>query len=205
MQTHWTGAVESALGGGGGAALERVLGDVTALLDALAESVMRDLPAVLRKKFEHLVTELVHQVREICARGVRFALIASAQRDVTRRLAAHGVSSSGAFEWLAEMRYYYDAAAAAGVRAVCASRVGDARRRTAAAKLPTSTDAEQAAARLALQRVLTIRIANASFNYGWEYLGVGERLVQTPLTDRCACSRARSVVVGVTVVIVQAT
>jgi len=84
-----------------------------------------------RKKFEQLITELVHQ------------------RDVIRQLVSEGVKSAADFGWLIHMRFYWDA---------------------------KETD---------VLKALSIKMANSSFDYGYEYLGVQDRLVQTPLTDRC--------------------
>ncbi|KAK7789348.1 hypothetical protein R5R35_002380 [Gryllus longicercus] len=115
----------------GMAPLERVLAQVGATLNVLADSVLQEQPPLRRKKLEHLINEFVHK------------------RTVTRRLIAIRISSPKAFEWLTEMRFYFD---------------------------PRQTDVLQQ---------LTIHMANARFFYGFEYLGVQDRLVQTPLTDRC--------------------
>lgn len=77
------------------------------------------------------ITELVHQ------------------RDVTRSLIKSKIDNAKSFEWLSQMRFYFD---------------------------PKQTDVLQQ---------LSIQMANAKFNYGFEYLGVQDKLVQTPLTDRC--------------------
>ncbi|KAL0081796.1 dynein heavy chain [Phycomyces blakesleeanus] len=100
-------------------------------LNVLADAVLLDLSAIKRRKCEHLVTELVHQ------------------RDVTRQLLNDKACSTKDFNWLYQMRYYFNPAVENPIHR------------------------------------LSIKMANASFYYGYEYLGVVDRLVQTPLTDRC--------------------
>ncbi|XP_035447293.1 dynein heavy chain, cytoplasmic isoform X4 [Spodoptera frugiperda] len=130
-QILWSEDVEAALASGGGEGLKRVLAHVENMLNILADSVLQEQPPLRRKKLEHLINEFVHK------------------RTVTRRLIASDVNSPRSFEWLCEMRFYFD---------------------------PRNNDVLQQ---------LTIHMANAKFLYGFEYLGVQDRLVQTPLTDRC--------------------
>ena len=111
--------------------LEIVLRNVENTLKVLADSVLQDQLAIRRRKLEHLIIEHVHQ------------------RDVLRSLIAKKVASTKSFDWLAQMRFYFDA------------------------KVTN------------LLKQLTIHMANAKFHYGFEYLGVQDKLVQTPLTDRC--------------------
>ncbi|XP_077870638.1 cytoplasmic dynein 1 heavy chain 1-like [Saccoglossus kowalevskii] len=132
-QIAWSEGVDKALTNTEGLSnpLEGVLKTVEATLNVLADSVLQEQPPVRRKKLEHLITELVHQ------------------RDVTRMLMKHKVDSVTNFDWLCQMRFYFD---------------------------PKNSD---------VLKQLSIHMANARFNYGFEYLGVQDKLVQTPLTDRC--------------------
>lgn len=129
IQVAWTMDIEEAFQQ---AQLPQVpLETVLRSLDLLADIVLTELAPITRRKCEHLITELVHQ------------------RDVTRTLVSKGIHNATDFDWLCQMRFYFDTSAANP-----------------------------------LDR-LVIRIADADFPYGWEYLGVPDRLVQTPLTDRC--------------------
>lgn len=134
-QIIWSEEVEAALLKMNGelhkVPLEKVLQQVEQTLNVLADSVLQEQPQLRRKKLEHLINEFVHK------------------RTVTRRLISNEVCGNKAFEWLSEMRFYFD---------------------------PRETE---------VLKQLTIHMANAQFYYGFEYLGVQDRLVQTPLTDRC--------------------
>lgn len=130
-QILWSENVELALNSTDPGAMSEVLDSVEQTLNVLADSVLQEQPALRRKKLEHLITEFVHK------------------RDVTRYLIKNKVTSNKSFDWLKQMRFYFD---------------------------PRQTD---------VLHQLSIQMANAKFNYGFEYLGVQEKLVQTPLTDRC--------------------
>jgi dynein heavy chain 1 len=111
--------------------LSTALANVENTLKLLADSVLHDQSIIRRRKLEHLIIEHVHQ------------------RDVLRTLIQKRVSSPKSFEWLSQMRFYFD---------------------------PKQTNQ---------LNQLTIQMANSKFFYGFEYLGVQDKLVQTPLTDRC--------------------
>jgi dynein heavy chain 1 len=130
-QIAWSMACEKLLSAPTPAALDTFRVELDTKLNLMARTVLSPLPTDTRKKFEQLITELVHQ------------------RDVTRSLHSSSTSSPEDFNWLYHLRFHFT---------------------------PSNPDP--------LLR-LNIRISNASFFYGFEYLGIGERLVQTPLTDRC--------------------
>jgi dynein heavy chain 1 len=136
-QIMWSEDVEAALqdvstaGDKSLAPVQRVLNRVESTITVLADSVLREQSDLRRRKLEHLINEFVHK------------------RTVTRRLIHSRITHPKAFEWLSQMRFYFD---------------------------PKQTDT---------LKQLSIYMANAKFQYGFEYLGVQDRLVQTPLTDRC--------------------
>ncbi|MBW0465869.1 hypothetical protein O181_005584 [Austropuccinia psidii MF-1] len=129
IQIIWTRTVEDAMRSE--LNLTAPLEIVLRTLDILAFVVLKDLDPVMRRKCEHLITELVHQ------------------RDVIRLLIKDQIDSVTRFEWLYHMRFYLDNS--------------------------LSNPTER----------LSVQMANAVFPYGFEYLGVPDKLVQTPLTDRC--------------------
>lgn len=70
--------------------LQAALRNVENTLKILADSVLQDQLAIRRRKLEHLIIEHVHQ------------------RDVLRDLIAKRIASPKSFDWLAQMRFYFD-------------------------------------------------------------------------------------------------
>ncbi|CAF1544304.1 unnamed protein product, partial [Adineta steineri] len=131
FQVSWSENIERLLVFGKNVDLQPALRQIESTLGMLADLVLADQPTVRRRKLEHLIIEHVHK------------------RDVTRALIDKKVDSASNFEWLAQMRLYFE---------------------------PSNQN---------VLEQLKLRMANAEFHYGFEYLGLQDRLVQTPSTDRC--------------------
>ena len=138
--TFWTAEVTKALKAGTRKALEALLEGLNRQLEGLVGLVRRaDLSLLDRAVLGALTVLDVHA------------------RDVVGRLVEQGVQDEGEFEWLAQMRHYYEADSGSSSSLLSNDSSGR----------------------------LVVRMINAQLQYGYEYLGCSTRLVVTPLTDRC--------------------
>jgi dynein heavy chain 1 len=155
IQLNWTFLCEKALKGG-----------------ADAVKKLHSVVTLLEKKLHTLSLSVLESSMSIDLRRKCEQLLTEMvhQRDVLRSLIEQKVSSLHDFGWMYHLRYYIEQ---------------NPNKITAP---PVSSSAENANivdVRETLEKKLLIKISNASFHYGYEYLGITERLVQTPLTDRC--------------------
>ncbi|KAJ3073482.1 Dynein heavy chain 1, axonemal [Podochytrium sp. JEL0797] len=123
-QTFWTKEVSEALKTGQ-TGLKTLYTRLLAQLQGLVSLVRGELPFLNRLVLGDLIVIDVHA------------------RDVVKKLVDTGVCSDNDFEWISQLRYYWE------------------------------------------EDDLRVKIVNANFKYGYEYLGNTGRLVITPLTDRC--------------------
>lgn len=123
-QTYWTQEVHEALKTGT-QGLKDLYQRLLEQLQGLVGLVRGELPFLSRLVLGDLIVIDVHA------------------RDVVKKLIDVGVQSENDFEWMSQLRYYWES------------------------------------------DELRIKIVNANFRYGYEYLGNTGRLVITPLTDRC--------------------
>ncbi len=123
-QTFWTQQVTEALKEGS-SKLKDLYNNLLNQLQGLVGLVRGELPFLSRLVLGDLIVIDVHN------------------RDVVKRLIENNISSETDFEWLSQLRYYWE------------------------------------------DDHLRIKIVNANFKSGYEYLGNTGRLVITPLTDRC--------------------
>ncbi|KAI8841134.1 dynein heavy chain and region D6 of dynein motor-domain-containing protein [Chytriomyces cf. hyalinus JEL632] len=123
-QTYWTKEVSEALKTGQ-SGLKACFARLLSQLQGLVSLVRGELPFLNRLVLGDLIVIDVHA------------------RDVVKNLIDTGVCSDNDFEWISQLRYYWE------------------------------------------EDDLRVKIVNANFKYGYEYLGNTGRLVITPLTDRC--------------------
>lgn len=124
-QVYWTQGATDAMQNGGNEGLQQYEKELSDQLGNIVERIRGDLTSLERKTIAALVVLDVHN------------------RDVIKHMVDEGVEDENDFNWMAQLRYYWE------------------------------------------QNTIVCRMINAQANYGYEYLGNSERLVITPLTDRC--------------------
>ena len=135
-QLFWTREVETALKTGGAPALKAYETALNTQLQGIVALVRSPLSKMERATLGALTVIDVHA------------------RDVVSAMVEKGVQSSSEFDWVAQLRYYWEE------KKDDYHRYGDS---------PLN---------------LVAKIVNSAQTYGYEYLGNTSRLVITPLTDR---------------------
>jgi trimeric autotransporter adhesin len=158
LSAHWTAQVEACLARGG-RGLQAVADDVSLLLRELAALLAASAaPAAAAADANDLAPP--PPPSPLTRRKAEQLIVDCVhKRDVTRELVGGGVGSPDEYGWRSRMRTYVD---------------------TASSSAPGSGAKEGSASPAAI----TVAMGEAAFPHGLEWHGVGERLVQTPLTDR---------------------
>lgn len=155
-QLFFTRAVTFALEDNGNKGLVQYLATCVQQLERLVKLVRGELTSLQRKTCSALTVIDVHA------------------RDVLEKMVQKGVDSPNDFEWLAQLRYYWQGDGNNKKRKGLGQKGLD--------EIPDETDKDGFRVP---DGVLGVHIVNSYQAYGYEYLGNSSRLVITPLTDRC--------------------
>ncbi|KAL9652089.1 hypothetical protein ABK040_015890 [Willaertia magna] len=139
-QVYWTKEITQSLNEGGYKGLKKYLDVLKEQLLGLIRIVRTDISRLQKTNVEALITIEVHA------------------RDVVEKMIEEGVSSVHDFEWVSQMRYYWE-------------------------PVESNLDQEQNGEKPP-DFTCNVKQVESVFEYGYEYLGNTSRLVITPLTDR---------------------
>ena len=140
-QKYWTEGIEEGLMGGVGVGpyYEKMLGQ------------LQELSLLVRTKLTKLQSKVMSALVVLEVHG----------RDVVERLLEANVSKTTDFEWISQLRYYWE-------------------------DTPNDNGMKNWGGRNNLgEQNIVVRMVQCQYPYGYEYLGASARLVVTPLTDRC--------------------
>ena len=142
-QYYWTSGIET------GMAAEGLKG-VAAYYETMLGQ-LKELSHLVRTKLSKLQSKVMSAL----------IVIEVHARDVVERLLEAQCGAATDFEWVSQLRYYWE-------------------------ETPHSPAMKDWGARRSLGETnMVVRMVQCNYPYGYEYLGASARLVVTPLTDRC--------------------